>query len=69
MKKEDFKIGEIFKCGEHTWKCTDIGTRTIEAICISDNHSKDRSWYYGPPYAISETVFDEYDFEGCSKEE
>jgi hypothetical protein len=26
----------------------------------------DESWYNGPPYAVQEVVFDEYDFDGCS---
>lgn len=25
----------------------------------------DTSWFNGPPYAVSEIVFDEYDIEGC----
>jgi len=28
-------------------------------------HPDDESWYNGPPYAVVERVFDEYDFEGC----
>jgi hypothetical protein len=26
----------------------------------------DDSWYNGPPYAVAEVVFDEYDMAGCS---
>ena len=26
----------------------------------------DSSWYNGPPYAVSEMVFDEDDVEGCA---
>lgn len=26
----------------------------------------DPSWFNGPPYAVVEVVFDEYDFGGCS---
>jgi hypothetical protein len=26
----------------------------------------DTSWHSGPPYAIAESVFDEYDLEACS---
>jgi len=26
----------------------------------------DPSWLIGPPYKVSETVFDEYDIQGCS---
>ena len=31
----------------------------------------DESWFNGPPYAVGEDVFDEYDFQGCrpSREE
>jgi hypothetical protein len=30
------------------------------------NLTNDPSWLNGPPYAVDETVFDEYDLEGCS---
>ena len=26
----------------------------------------DRDWLLGPPYKIAESVFDEYDIDGCS---
>jgi len=44
-------------------RCTDIGTRVIVAIRI-DDHPDDPSWYNGPPYAVAESVFDEYDQQG-----
>jgi hypothetical protein len=28
----------------------------------------DENWYNGPPYAVREEAFDEYDMEGCSLE-
>jgi len=28
--------------------------------------TSDPSWLLGPPYKVAETVFDEYDIEGCS---
>jgi hypothetical protein len=62
MEYRDFKIGLEFYCGDHHWKCTDIGTRVIVAIQID----LDTSYLNGPPYAIREIVFDEYDIEGCS---
>ncbi len=62
MKKEDFKIGQEFFTDTGKWRCTDIGTRTIVAIKLDKD---DKSWYNGPPYAVAEEVFDEYDFEGC----
>ena len=65
MKKEEFKIGTEFYCGKRLWRCTDVGTRIITAICISE-HEDDPSWFNGPPYAVAESVFDEYDQEGCT---
>jgi hypothetical protein len=60
------------------WRCTDIGTRTGIAIRIDAaevvavlggretqsvvDPRRDPSWLNGPPYALAETVFDEYDF-------
>jgi hypothetical protein len=63
MKLADFHIGCEFLTGSGRWRCTDVGKRTIAAIKL--NHDDDPSWYNGPPYAVMETVFDEYDFEGC----
>jgi len=34
MKHSEFRIGETFWCSGRAWRCTDIGTRTILAICI-----------------------------------
>lgn len=63
MKHGDFKIGIVFKTNGGTWRCTDIGTRTVIAIKIPDSHEV--SWLNGPPYAVSEIVFDENDLEAC----
>ena len=63
MKHSDFKIGTEFMTGAGRWRCTDIGTRTIAAIRLDLDH--DTSWYNGPPYAVVETVFDEYGLENC----
>ena len=63
MKKNDFKIGQDFYTSSGTWRCTDIGTRTICAIQLNQTDSNN---YKGPPYSIAEHVFDEYDLEGCS---
>lgn len=67
MKIDDFCIGNEFYCGKKRWRCTDIGTRVIVAICISE-HDNEVSWLNGPPYAIVEHVFDEDDQLGCSLE-
>jgi hypothetical protein len=84
MSHEDFQIGGIFWCGGRQWRCTDIGTRVITAIRLDHVHVEsttpeqrrtlDRSeaeaegWYNGPPYAVAETVFDEDDIVGCTRE-
>jgi hypothetical protein len=64
MEHSDFEIGHDFLCGGKRWRCTDKGTRTIEAVCL-DDHPDDSSWYNGPPYAVAEEVFDENDMPGC----
>src|SRR3954451_102548 len=78
MEHFEFVIGEAFTTGHGLWRCTDVGTRTVVAIRIDsaevvsvlggrETHSvvdprRDPSWLHGPPYALVETVFDEYDF-------
>lgn len=65
MKHADFRLGGEFTTGSgKTWRCTDIGRRVIVAVCL-DDHPDDDSWYNGPPYAVAEHVFDEYDQEDC----
>lgn len=63
MKHSDFAIGAEFTTETGTWRCTDIGTRTIVAIKVSERN--DPSWFNGPPYAVAEMVFDEGDQEAC----
>jgi len=63
MTHADFSIGCEFTTGAGKWRCTDVGTRVIVALRI-DDHSDDPSWYNGPPYAVAECVFDEYDQQG-----
>jgi hypothetical protein len=63
MNKDDFHIGLECYTGSGKWRCTDIGTRVIVAIKLDQT---DESWYNGPPYAVAESVFDEYDMAGCS---
>jgi len=64
MKLNDFCIGNDFICNDKVWNCTDVGTRVIAAICISD-YDSDPTWCNGPPYAVAETVFDEDDQLSC----
>jgi hypothetical protein len=74
MRHGDFAIGKEFMTDTGRWRCTDIGTRTIVAIKISEVHvthladdgnttsevvRSDPSWFNGPPYAVAESVFDE----------
>jgi len=82
MEHKEFAIGETFWCGGGLWRCSDIGTRVIIAIridrvdvasptpelCRTLGHTEAEAegWFNGPPHAVSETVFDEYDMEGCS---
>lgn len=57
-----FKIGTYFRIGseETRWRVTDVGTRTLVAIKLDEWVVKNRS-DVGPPYAVTETAFDEYD--------
>jgi hypothetical protein len=64
MEHKDFRIGLEFYDNDTRWRCTDVGTRVIVAVCL-DDHKDDDSWYNGPPYAVLERVFDEYDQEAC----
>ena len=64
MKFKEFKIGKnFFAAAGFEWLCTDKGTRTVTAIML--NPDKDSSWFKGPPYILSEKVFDEYDIAAC----
>jgi putative addiction module component (TIGR02574 family) len=63
MKHSDFRVGVEFFTATGKWRCTDLGRRTVIAIRL--DHREDVSWYNGPPYAVEEIVFDEYDLGGC----
>lgn len=82
MKHSDFRIGAEFWCGGRQWRCTDIGTRTVVAILLDEvkvggpvpaqhrtlnrTEAEAEGWFNGPPYAVAESVFDEYAIQGCS---
>jgi hypothetical protein len=82
MRHDEFRIRGTFWCGGRQWRCTDIGTRTIVAIrldgfevgsdvperrrTLSRAEAEAEGWFNGPPYAVVESVFDEYDMDGCS---
>lgn len=80
MKRADFSIGMTFWCGGAKWRCTDVGTRTINAIrldrveatggvedrVLSEEEATAQGWFNGPPYAVAESVFDEHEMSACS---
>ncbi|MGK7870862.1 hypothetical protein [Falsiroseomonas sp. E2-1-a20] len=82
MKHSEFTIGAAFASGHGLWRCTDVGTRTVVAIRIDAaevvavmggretvsvvDPRRDPSWLNGPPFALAEVVFDEYDFPALS---
>lgn len=86
MRRGDFVIGQEFWCGGKRWRCTDVGSRVVVAICLEPHEivaslrekqvdesvreipaiTSDSEWLHGPPYALAESVFDEYDMKGCS---
>ena len=59
MTHEEFEIGREFMCGGRRWLCTDKGTRVVIAILAGTDEDG------GPPYAVVEHTFDEYDIGGC----
>ena len=48
MKHEDFKIHAVFTYGKRKWLVTDVGTRTIIAICILPA-SRKNDWFRSLP--------------------
>ena len=80
MRHDEFRIGTEFWCGGRRWRCTDVGVRVVVGICLEPHEvvtssagavtsrgmTDDPSWLKGPPYAVPEMVFDEYDLEGCT---
>ncbi len=80
MKHSDFKIGTEFHVGDRRWRVTDVGTRVVVAIRLDEvvmgysgggsatfnqTEAEFQGLFNGPPYAVNEVVFDEYDFEEC----
>lgn len=56
MQLSDFFIGLVFRNSAQSYRCTDVGTRTITAIALNKD---DERWYVGPPYMVDEITFDE----------
>jgi hypothetical protein len=34
MRLTEFRIGQEFYCGGKQWRCTDVGSRVVVAICL-----------------------------------
>ena len=58
LEHSDFSIGVEFWTETGRRRCTDVGSRTICAIKLEGDP---RDWD-GPPYGVTEYVFDESDF-------
>ena len=68
VKHDGFRIGETFWCGGQSWRCTDIGARTIVTICLDHvdvgspspelvrtlNRAAADGWFNGPTYSVAE---------------
>lgn len=79
MEHDDLRTGILSRTGNELWGCTDVGTRTIAAIHLEHVHvngsegpqilsrqeAEKQALFEGPPYVVGESIFDEYDFEGC----
>jgi hypothetical protein len=84
VNHSDFTIGRTFRRSDRQWLCTDIGARVIIPIRIdsvevgnsapnqrrilSRDEAEAEGWFNGPPYAVTEVVFDEDDMQGCAVE-
>ena len=78
---ELWKIGMKFWMSGKQYRVTDVGSRTLAAICIdmpmeimvarhgelegTPEMTDDTSWFNGPPYAVVEHVMDENDLQVC----
>lgn len=55
MKHGDFRIGERFVHTSKAWLCTDVGTRTIVAVCLTLGRRND--WGRGLPKRIQDQAW------------
>lgn len=46
---------------------TDFNKKVVR-IELTEEQARKDGWFNGPPYAVGESVFDEYDMEGCEKQ-
>lgn len=59
MNIHKLKIGDTFIDEHGSWQVTDIGSRVVVAVNISNG------WVKGPPYPSQEKVFDEVALSHC----
>jgi hypothetical protein len=61
VKRSEFSIGQEFWCGEKRWRCTDVGTRMIAAICIEPHEivSMAPSRHPGTPWREARSITDD----------
>jgi hypothetical protein len=66
----DFIVGRAFWCGDQQYRRVDrvevAGNTPEMRRSLSRDEAEAGGWFNGPPYAVAEHVFDEYDQEGCS---
>lgn len=63
MKHSEFRIGvEFLAQAGYRWRCTDVGKRTIVAVCLT---GQNQALLEGPPYMAEEIVFDEHEIQRC----
>ncbi|MCY3023182.1 MAG: hypothetical protein NTW87_29750 [Planctomycetota bacterium] len=81
MELRGFRAGECFHLGGRKYLCTDVGSRTVSAVCLSgiavvkngrpvkltEEEARRQGWLNGPPYALPELTLDEWDIEACRK--
>lgn len=61
MKLSEFKKGEQFFFYDKLWFCTDVGSRVVTGIAMTELEGRVET----PPYSVPEIVLDEYDQEVC----
>lgn len=64
MKIKDFFIGKDFFLRGESYHCTDVGSRTVSAIC-TDNI--DKKWITHRPLMVEERLLSERDIGMCSE--
>jgi hypothetical protein len=64
MDHSAFRFGEEFLCGGKRWRCTDIGHRTIIAICLEPHEIVEMDSSAQPPTKTRRVVNDPSWFNG-----